>query len=333
MTISNDKIAIKKSEYTIGLPNLLTKKKKKDWNENFPKQNKNVLIPNLAKEKLETNYAEIVWKNHAYWFCYTVSVPEKDISAYPFKVAGADLGEIHAVTAATDDKALLISGRSMRSISQYRAKMLAVLSKKMSRCKKGSRQWRKYKQARNRLRLKSNNQLEALEHKTTKEIISFLESEHVTHFVIGNVSGIEKNTKKNTKKRRKNNKIRRQQMSLWNQGKIRQKLRYKAKLKGIIVEETEESYTSQSCPFCGGKHQANGREFTCSVHKTEIHRDVNGAQNIARKKYPVAVKKLISVVHKQPVWYKRFLSEQERQSKKHPNDKPKIDKRIAIRMA
>src|SRR5690625_3411629 len=38
MTIQNDKIAIKKSEYTIGLPNLLTKKKKKDWNENFPKQ-------------------------------------------------------------------------------------------------------------------------------------------------------------------------------------------------------------------------------------------------------------------------------------------------------
>ena len=26
-------------------------------------------------------------------------------------------------------------------------------------------------------------------------------------------------------------------------------------------------------------------DFICSVHKTEIHRDVNGAQNIARKKY------------------------------------------------
>src|SRR5699024_3087675 len=315
MTNQHDKIVIKKSEYGIGLPDLLTNKKKKDWNEKFPKQNKTVLIPNLAEEKenLETcNYAEIVWRNHAYWFCYTVYVPKKDISAYPFKVAGADLGEIHAVTAATDDKALLVSGRSMRSISQYRAKMLADLSKKMSRCKKLSRQWRKYKQARNRLRQKSNNQLEALGHKTTKEIVNFLENEHVTHFVIGNVSGIEKNTKKNAKKRRKSNKTRRQQMSLWNQGKIRQKLRYKAKLKGIIVEETEESYTSQSCPFCGGKHQTNGRKFTCSVHKTEIHRDVNGAQNIARKKYPVAVKELISVVYKQPVWYKRFLSEKAR---------------------
>jgi putative transposase len=39
---------------------------------------------------------------------------------------------------------------------------------------------------------------------------------------------------------------------LWNQGKIKQKLTYKATLKGIEVEEAEESYTSQNCPFCGG---------------------------------------------------------------------------------
>src|SRR5699024_12276582 len=126
------------------------------------------------------------------------------------------------------------------------------------------------------------------------------------------VAGIDKNTKKHITTRRKHNNIRRQQMALWNQGKIKQTLMYKAKLKEIVVEDTEESYTSQSCPLCGGKHQANGRKFTCSVHKTEIHRDVNGAQNIARKKYPVAVKTLISVVYKQPVWYKRFLSEKAR---------------------
>ena len=72
------------------------------------------------------------------------SIPEKDLSSYEFKVAGGDLGEIHAVTVATEDKALLVSGRAMRSISQFRAKALADLSKKMSRCKKGSRQWKKY---------------------------------------------------------------------------------------------------------------------------------------------------------------------------------------------
>ncbi|AZV44492.1 transposase [Peribacillus asahii] len=55
-------------------------------------------------------------------------------------MAGGDLGEIHAVTVATEDRALVLSGRAMRSISQFRAKALADLSKKMSRCKKGSRE-------------------------------------------------------------------------------------------------------------------------------------------------------------------------------------------------
>ncbi|MFK4996919.1 zinc ribbon domain-containing protein [Bacillus sp. N9] len=74
------------------------------------------------------------------------------------------------------------------------------------------------------------------------------------------------------------------------------------------MEETEESYTSQDCPFCNGRHQADGRNFICSVHKAEIHRDVNGAQNIARKLHSMEVHSNISVVYKQPVWYKRFLS-------------------------
>ncbi|WJE79753.1 zinc ribbon domain-containing protein [Bacillus sp. DX3.1] len=73
------------------------------------------------------------------------------------------------------------------------------------------------------------------------------------------------------------------------------------------MEETEESYTSQDCPFCGGRHKATGRRFICSVHKTEIHRDVNGAQNIARKIHEMDVQPIVSVVYKQPIWYKRFL--------------------------
>ena len=44
---------------------------------------------------------------------------------------------------------------------------------------------------------------------------------NVTNVVIGKVSGIEKHTKKQEKKKQKNNKARRQQLSLWNQGKVK----------------------------------------------------------------------------------------------------------------
>src|SRR3954471_13208242 len=138
MDISTDTITIKKAEYGFQLSDLLTKKKKKNWNEKFPKKNGAVVIPNRSEENLdECNYAEIVWRNGAYWFCYSIQVPQKNISSYDCKVAGGDLGEIHAVAVATEDKALVVSGRAMRSISQFRVKTLADLSKKMSRCKKG----------------------------------------------------------------------------------------------------------------------------------------------------------------------------------------------------
>ena len=130
MDISTDTITIKKAEYGFQLSALLTKKKKK-WKEKVPKKNGSVFIPNRSGEKLDKcNYAEIVWRNEAYWFCYSIQVPEKDISSHAFKVAGGDLGEIHAVTVATEDKALVVSGRAMRSISQFRVKALADLSEK-----------------------------------------------------------------------------------------------------------------------------------------------------------------------------------------------------------
>ncbi|WP_142382835.1 zinc ribbon domain-containing protein [Bacillus canaveralius] len=43
--------------------------------------------------------------------------------------------------------------------------------------------------------------------------------------------------------------------------------------------------TDREVANCGGRHKANGRNFKCSVHNTEIHRDVNGAQNICRKRF------------------------------------------------
>ncbi|MFK4996918.1 hypothetical protein ACI2OX_03320 [Bacillus sp. N9] len=122
---------MKKAEYTLDLPELLTKKKKKNWSEKYPKKNETVTLPNRSNEDLNScNYAEIVWKNGAYWFCYSVQVPKKHTSSYLFKVAGGDLGEIHAVTVATADKALLLSGRAMRSIAQFRSKALADLNKR-----------------------------------------------------------------------------------------------------------------------------------------------------------------------------------------------------------
>ncbi|RSK50694.1 zinc ribbon domain-containing protein [Bacillus canaveralius] len=65
--------------------------------------------------------------------------------------------------------------------------------------------------------------------------------------------------------------------------------------------------TDREVANCGGRHKANGRNFKCSVHNTEIHRDVNGAQNICRKRFAMETKS-VDVLYRQPVCYQRYLT-------------------------
>ncbi|MGG1689443.1 transposase [Heyndrickxia ginsengihumi] len=274
-----------------------------DFKRNKMKRiNDYIEIPNLAQEDISNiSYAEIAYKNGFYWFHYGISVQKKE----PFRVfkpAGCDLGEIHSLAIATEDKALIISGRAIRAIKQYRDKVLAELSKEMSRLKKGSRKWEKYNRASQEVKAKCRQQIDYLIHKSTKMVIDFLIKENVSDLVIGDPMGIEKGTKSDPEKRVK--KVRRQQLSKWSYGEFKKILKYKCELKGIKVHFVSENFTSQDCPFCDGRHIVNGRRFICNVTNSEIHRDVNGAQNICRKKFELAVKS-VDVLFKQPMWLRK----------------------------
>ena len=59
-----------------------------------------------------------------------------------------DPGEIHSIVSVNENgDSLVITGRYMRSIHRLRNKKLKELQERMNRCKKGSRQWRKYNRA------------------------------------------------------------------------------------------------------------------------------------------------------------------------------------------
>ena len=141
--------------------------------------------------------------------------------------------------------------------------------------------------------------------------VSFLVDEQVTDFALGKVSGIEKYTRQSEKKKKKTTKSHRQQLSQWSYGNFTDYLKYKGKLHGIHVIQVNEAYSSQDCPFCGGRHKAQGRIFYCPVAQTGIHRDVNGAQNNGRKLAPMKVKE-VQVTYYQPVWLKQNVSDYHR---------------------
>ena len=74
----------------------------------------------------------------------------------------------------------------MRSIHRLRNKKLKELQERMSRCKKGSKQWRKYNRAKKYILSKSNAQLEDVLHKTTKQFVDWCLENQVNHVVMGN---------------------------------------------------------------------------------------------------------------------------------------------------
>ncbi|RBW67678.1 RNA-guided endonuclease InsQ/TnpB family protein [Bacillus taeanensis] len=191
--------------------------------------------------------------------------------------ASIDPGEIHTIASVTENgDSLVITGRYLRSIHRLRNKKVKELQKLMSRCKKGSRQWRKYNRAKKYVLSKSEEQLKDALHKTTKQFVDWCLQHDVNHIVIGDVEGVQRNTKK--KKNKKTN----QKLSNWSFGKLYVLLVYKLKARGITIEKVDEHFTSQTCPVCGNRKKVSHRTYQCPCGYKE-HRDLHGARNILTK--------------------------------------------------
>lgn len=193
------------------------------------------------------------------------------------QAASVDLGEIHSIASfAEDGTSVLISGRKVRSIHQLRNQKLAELQRLQSKCKKGSRQWRKYQKAKNFVRTKSARQLQDALHKTTKNFVDWCAAQQVSTVYVGDVEGVERNTK--GKKRKKVT----QKLSNWSFGKLMAYLTYKAKAKGIAIQKVDEAYSTQTCPVCHNRKKHTGRNIRCACGY-KSHRDIHGAKNILSK--------------------------------------------------
>lgn len=244
-------------------------------------------IPNIKT-------AEIVWRN-GYYLYYTYETKVDKISEGSNKI-GVDLGEIHSIASVTNNgDALVLSNREGRSIKQFRNKMYAYISKRLSRCKKGSRKYKKLLKLKSKIKEKSDNQLRNLYHQTTRKFIDFCVEKEVCEIILGDIKGIEKNTKKKKKLNKKN----RQKISQMEYGKIKDYIKYKAEEQGIEVKLVKENYTSQTCPKCSKKHKPQGRNYICSCGY-ETHRDIVGAWNILNKKYDFELVDF-NIVHRQPI--------------------------------
>ncbi|SDG95153.1 transposase, IS605 OrfB family, central region [Aneurinibacillus thermoaerophilus] len=123
-----------------------------------------------------------------------------------------------------------MTGRKIRSIHRLRNKKLAELQRKMSKCQKYSRQWKRYNRAKQYLLSKSKRQLQDALHKTTKQFVEWVVAQQVNEVYLGDVEGVQR------KKKKKRSRCHNQRMSQWQVGKVKKYLTYK--LKGVLLNDS-----------------------------------------------------------------------------------------------
>jgi putative transposase len=205
-------------------------------------------------------------------------------------IAGIDLG-VNNLVALTSNKPgfipVVVNGRPVKSINQYYNKRKAELQKLLGHTGTTPRM--------ERMTNKRNRRIEHYMHTVSKQVIDILVKEGIRVLVIGKNDG----WKQNMEMGKRNN----QTFCFIPHARFISMLEYKAKLVGIKVRLTEESYTSKASfldldempvydqnstekPKFSGKRVERG--LYRASGKRYVNADVNGSYNIIRKVAPNA---------------------------------------------
>ncbi len=125
---------------------------------------------------------------------------------------------------------------------------------------------------------KAKLSLRDFDHQVSNKAANHLIGHNTARVIVGDVRGIEKETKS----KRCMGRHGRQQLSQWSRGTQERYLNEKTKLE---MEHLNESYSSQTCPACLTRNRPSGRHYRCKnpICGFTCHRDAVGAINILQK--------------------------------------------------
>ncbi len=107
-----------------------------------------------------------------YEFHATYLMQPKQTKAKVVSAVAVDMGEIHPIVAFDGLTADIYNGREVRSKVWYREKSKANINRKLSRCKRYSKSWKKRKRAKNKTLAALANQIREMRHKLTSRFVS-----------------------------------------------------------------------------------------------------------------------------------------------------------------
>jgi putative transposase len=161
----------------------------------------------------------LVWQN-GYELHVCVEIPQAD-NAPGHVHATVDLGEIHLAAVTTNTgKAMIVTGRGIRSLKRQRNQQLGKIAKKQARCQKYSRRWKKFQRAKNKHCRRAERRIRNQRHQATRKVLNFCVENEVGSLFIGNPHGV---------RTRNNGKHHNQRMALWEYGKDIDYLTHKSK--------------------------------------------------------------------------------------------------------
>ena len=137
--------------------------------------------------------AELTWRADHYELCLTLDTGETLPPLLPIgAVAGVDLGEVHiAAVTTTRRRALVVSGRQLRSCKQWRNKVHSVLQEQLSRCQPGSRRAQRLLKRKAQVSAKLYRQQRDLLHQAARMVVDFCAQDGVSHIAVGDVRDIQ----------------------------------------------------------------------------------------------------------------------------------------------
>src|SRR5256714_6046972 len=201
----------------------------------------------------QSGACSLVW-NNGFELHVCIEIPQAE-EAPGHVDATVDLGEIHLAAVTTNTgKAMIVTGRGIRSLKRQRNQQLGKMAKKQARCPKYSRRWKKLQKAKNKQCRRAERRIHNQRHQATRKVINFCVENKVGSLFIGNPHGV---------RNQKNGRHQNQRMSLWEYGKDIDYLTHKAKQARISCFTGSERGTSSQCPCCGHKHKPRNRNWMC----------------------------------------------------------------------
>ena len=252
-------------------------------------------IPNESK----LGACRIIPKANHFVVEFTYEVKEMSEKGDNGNYLGVDLGLNNLATCSSNiGKSFIINGKVPKSINQWYNKQKAYLQSKLP----GKSRSRKIQ----KITFNRNNKINNYIHHASKYIIKEALKNNINTIIIGN----NKQWKTNVNLGRRIN----QAFVSMPYKTLIEQLEYKAKLVGLKVLTTEESYTSKCSaldlePICKhevyvGKRRTRGLFMTKLGHL--INADANGALNIIRKKYSLIVSEGVARCVVQPKKIQHF---------------------------